>query len=84
MQSRDPGDGVVIAIGRIAAALAEALGAGARPVNLAGLDAEVGLVCARTLALPKDQAQACLPALTALLGRVETVRDAMLRNRPPD
>lgn len=86
MQIPDPGDAVVIAIDRLAAALtmAAALVGSGREVDLAGLDAEVGAVCADAVALPEEQAKACVPALSALLGRVDVVHEAMQRARPPD
>lgn len=82
----EPGDGVIQSIDRIAGALAvtEALVGTGRVVDLTGLEAEIGAICDGTLSLPREQGRACLPALRALLDRVDSVRAVMLVARPPD
>ena len=82
----EPGDGVIQSIDRIAGTLAvtRALVDAGRVVDLAGLDAEIGGICADTLDLPREQGRACLPALRALLGHVDALRAAMLAARRVD
>jgi hypothetical protein len=58
---------------RIARGLIE----GHRQVDLAGLDAMVGLLCARTLDLPPEQGRALRPRLMLLLAELDGLTGAL-------
>ncbi len=60
--------------------VARGLIAGHRQVELAGLDAMVGLLCARTLDLPPEQGRALRPRLLLLLAELDGLTGAL---RPP-
>jgi hypothetical protein len=51
--------------------------AGHRQVDLAGLDAMVGLLCARTLDLPPEQGRALRPRLLLLLAELDGLTGAL-------
>ena len=59
---------------RIARALIE----GHRQVDLAGLDAMVGLLCARALDLPPEQGRALRPRLMLLLAELDGLTGALV------
>ena len=63
-------------------AIARALAASGRPVDLAGLDQVVGLLCAKTLDLLPDAGRLVRPALAAILAEVDQL-GAMLRADAP-
>src|SRR6476469_6006414 len=63
--------------------VARALVEAGRDVDLAGLDRQVGLLCARTLDLPPDEGRSLRPRLIALSGTVETLLRAMAARDPP-
>lgn len=69
---------------RVAAMLrtTEALLRAARPVDLRGLEAEVGRLCAASLDLPPDEGRLMRDDLAALLARLDAV-DAVLRPAAP-
>ncbi len=81
----EPGAAIFQSIDRIVGALAmtRALVDAGREVDLAGLDAEIGAVCAGLPDLPREWGRASVPALRALLGHVDALRTAMLAARPP-
>ncbi len=58
-------------------ALARALADAGRPIDLAGLDGQVGLVCARALDLPPDEGRAMRVELQGLLDEVDALAAAM-------
>jgi hypothetical protein len=53
--------------------LARELVASRRAVDLAGLDQQVGLLCAKALDLPPEQSAAILPSLYHLAGAVDAL-----------
>lgn len=57
--------------------IARALIAGHRQVDLGGLDAMVGLLCARALDLPPDQGRALRPRLMLLLAELDALTGAL-------
>jgi len=63
--------------------VARALVEGGRTVDLAGLDRQVGLLCAKTLDLPPDEGRRLRPRLIALSATVETLLRAMAARDPP-
>ena len=63
-------------------AIARALAGSGRPVDLAGLDQAVGLLCAKTLDLPPDEGRLARPALVAILAEVDQL-GATLRASAP-
>lgn len=62
---------------RRTAALARALAEAGRPIDLAGLDGQIGLVCARALDLPPDDGRAMRIELRGLLAEVDALAAAM-------
>ncbi len=58
-------------------ALARALAEAGRPIDLAGLDGQVGLVCARALDLPPDEGRAMRGDLQALLAEVDALANSL-------
>lgn len=48
-----------------------------RPVDLAGLDRQIGLLCAKALDLPAEQGRGLRPGLIDLLAEVDTVAAAL-------
>lgn len=67
---------------RRTAALARALAEAGRPIDLTGLDGQVGLVCARALDLPPDEGCAMRAELRSLLAEVDALADAMHLSLP--
>ena len=63
--------------------VARALVEAGRDVDLAGLDRQVGLLCAKTLDLPPDEGRRLRPRLIALSATVETLLRAMAARDPP-
>jgi hypothetical protein len=56
-----------------------------RHVDLAGLEDQVGLLCAKALDLPPAEGRTVRSELAALLARVEALSAALLRaHAPPD
>ena len=67
---------------RKAAALARALAVSGRPVDLSGLDGQVGRVCAGALDLSPEEGRALRPDLESLLAEIASLAAAMrLRSR---
>jgi hypothetical protein len=65
---------------RIAGALIE----GGREVDLAGLEGQIGLLCAKTLDLPMEEGRAMRPLLHDLLARIDTLTATIAAPaRPP-
>jgi hypothetical protein len=62
--------------------VARALVEAGRDVDLAGLDRQVGLLCAKTLDLPPDEGRRLRPRLIALSATVETLLRAMAARDP--
>ena len=54
-------------------ALARTLAAAGRPIDLAGLDGQIGLVCARALDLPPEEGRIVRGDLQALLAEVDAL-----------
>jgi len=52
-------------------------------VDLTGLDAEMGYVCARTLDLPSEQGRALRPALIGLRAELDALSGALATRAPP-
>lgn len=63
--------------------VARALVESGRNIDLAGLDRQVGLLCAKTLDLPPDEGRRLRPRLIALSATVETLLRAMAARDPP-
>ena len=56
-----------------------------RPVDLRGLDGQIGLLCAKALDLPPEQGRAMAKALAALLSDTDALHQALARYAvPPD
>lgn len=62
---------------RQSAALARALAVSGRPIDLTGLDGQVGLVCAGALDLPQEEGRALRPDLESLLAEIASLAAAM-------
>ncbi len=62
---------------RRTAALARAFAEAGRPIDLAGLDGQVGLVCARALDLPPDEGREVRAELRALLTEIDTLAGSL-------
>jgi hypothetical protein len=83
--SEDPMDAVRALAGElmklvgVAVALVEA----GRNVDLASLDSQVGLLCAKTLDLPPDDGRRVRPRLIALSGSVEALSRAIAARATP-
>ncbi len=65
---------------RLAGALVQA----GRPVELAGLDRQVGLLCAQSLDLEPPSGQDIRLSLIALRQQLENLAAGMARHQPPD
>ena len=78
MELRIFADGVTQTLG-VARGLVEV----GRCVDLAGLEDQVGLLCAKALDLPPTDGRAMRVDLLAVLGRVEALSVALLRARCP-
>ncbi len=63
-------------------AIAHALAASGRAVDLAGLDQAVGLLCAKTLDLPPDHGRRARPALAAILAELYQLGAALRAGAP--
>jgi len=59
------------------AAVARALILAGRTVDLAGIEDGVGLLCAKTLDLPRDQGRHVLPSLLAVLDQLTSLTAAL-------
>ena len=57
--------------------IARALVENGRPVDLAGLDRGVGLLCAKALDLPAEAGRSVRPSLLTLLGEVDGLTAAL-------
>jgi len=57
--------------------MAQALAAGGRRIDLAGLDRPIGLLCAKSLDLPPDQGRAMRVVLIALLQELDALSGAV-------
>ena len=65
--------------------LARAMTEARRPVDLAGLDDKVGLLCAKALDLPPEQGRDFRPVLAALLVDLTALHAVLTRlAHPPD
>jgi hypothetical protein len=53
-----------------------------REVDLAGLDHQIGLLCAKTLDLPPDEGRRMRPRMIALFGSVEGLSRALAAHGP--
>ncbi|MDR3538899.1 MAG: hypothetical protein P4L71_20560 [Acetobacteraceae bacterium] len=53
-----------------------------RTVDLTGLDAQIGLLCAKALDLPAEQGRFVRPALISLLRKVDSVSTALAAHGP--
>jgi len=62
---------------RQTAALARTLAASGRPIDLTGLDGQVGLICARALDLPAEQGLEMRGDLEELLAEIDSLAAAM-------
>jgi len=62
---------------RRTAALARAFAEAGRPIDLAGLDGQVGLVCARALDLPPEEGREMRAELRALLAEIDALADTL-------
>ena len=52
-----------------------------RHVDLAGLDSEIGLLCAKSLDLPPDEGRRVRPWLVGLSGGIEALSQALAARR---
>jgi hypothetical protein len=64
--------------------IARRLVEGGKQVDLAGLDSQMGFVCARALDLPPEEGRALRPALLELLQAVDALSAALMARAPPD
>lgn len=62
---------------RQSAALARALAASGRPIDLTGLDGQVGRVCAGALDLSQDEGRVLRPELESLLAEIASLAAVM-------
>lgn len=62
--------------------LSRAFASSNRPVDLAGLDSGIGLLCAKALDLPPDRGRQLRPRLVALRQEMDELSHA-LRSTPP-
>ena len=58
-------------------AIARNVALAGRRLDLAGLDGETGLVCARVLDLPVEEGRTLIPALVALRAQLEALFQAL-------
>jgi hypothetical protein len=63
--------------------VARALVRGGRQLDLTGIDDGVGLLCAKILDLPDQEARTMLPALLDVLGQVEALQAALRISAEP-
>ena len=63
--------------------LARALAEAGRAIDLAGLDGQVGLLCAKSLDLPPDQGRAVRPRLIELSEAVATLARVLSEHTEP-
>jgi hypothetical protein len=63
--------------------LARALAEAGRAIDLAGLDGQVGLLCAKSLDLPRAEGHAIRPRLIALSGAIEALSRVLRAHAPP-
>jgi len=63
--------------------VARALAAAGRTVDLAGLDARIGLLCAKSLDLPPDEGRRMRPRLIALSGSMQALSRALADRAAP-
>jgi hypothetical protein len=54
-----------------------------KQVDLTGLDAEMGFVCARTLDLPLEEGRALQPELAGLRAAIDALTAALAARAPP-
>lgn len=66
------------------AALARTFAMAGRPVDLTGLDGQVGLVCARVLDLSPDEGRALRGNLEGLMAEIDALARAMRLSLAPD
>jgi hypothetical protein len=52
-------------------------------VDLTGLDAQMGYICARSLDLPPDEGRALRPELIALRAELDVLSEALATRAPP-
>jgi hypothetical protein len=52
-----------------------------RPLDLSGLEAEIGRLCAQVLALAPEEGRGLVPALAALCDEIDAVDAALARAR---
>jgi len=63
--------------------IARSLVQAGRRVDLAGLEGEMGFICARTLDLPPEQGRGLRPALLALRAELDALLAALTARAPP-
>ncbi len=63
-------------------AIARALAGSGRPVDLAGLDQAMGLLCAKALDLPPDQGRLARPALAVVLAELDLLSTTLRAKAP--
>jgi hypothetical protein len=63
-------------------AVARALALAGRRVDLSGMQDGVGLLCAKTLDLPRGEARHLLPALYELVAQIDSLHHVMHRPGP--
>jgi hypothetical protein len=87
-QAGDPVGQLVTLAERLSrtAAVARALIMAGRTVDLAGIEDGIGLLCAKSLDLPRENAREILPAMHALLAQLASLTTAiqMPVHRPDD
>jgi hypothetical protein len=65
-------------------AIAHSLVAAEQPVDLAGLDREMGFICARALDLPPEQGRGVRSDLIGLRLELDALSSALAARAPPD
>ena len=63
--------------------VARALAESGRPIDLTGIDQDIGLLCAKSLDLPPDEGRRMRPRLVALSGAMEALSRALATLREP-
>jgi hypothetical protein len=63
--------------------IARSLVRAGKQVDLTGLDAEMGFVCARTLDLPPEEGRAVRPELMGLRTEIDALTEALATRAPP-
>jgi hypothetical protein len=83
-QAADPVHQLVTLAERLGrtAAVARALVLAGRTVDLTGIEDGIGLLCAKSLDLPREQARDILPALHALLAQLSSLTSAIQMPAP--